>query len=283
MLFDEAVQIIGAAVLPWAGVPAESPDIDRRARQLATIVDGFAKPGPAYVRATLARRELDRWARHLVSRSRSGQLHPAPGSALHVMSSATDRHGGLLPDRVAAVELLNIVRPTVATAWFVAFAGKALHEHPQWRERITAGDQAALEAFVQEVRRLYPFTPWLTARARHAQDVHGIRVPRGGLVVLDVYGTLHDPAQWANPEEFDPSRFLAGPVDPDVLVPQGGGDVATGHRCPGEGVVVTLLTVAVRRLAELPHSLPSQELGYDLSEMPTRPKSGVTLDVSHDA
>ena len=72
--------------------------------------------------------------------------------------------------------------------------GKALHEHPEWRRRIADGDEVALAAFVQEMRRLHPFVPVLAARTRSAQDVLGVPLPRGGLVVLDVHGTDHDPA-----------------------------------------------------------------------------------------
>lgn len=277
VLFDEAVQVLAASALAWAGVPVGAEELPHRARQLATIVDGFAKPGPAYARAVLARVQLDRWATRLVRRTRAERLHPAPGTALHAAAGATDLRGRLLPAGVAAVELLNVVRPTVAVAWFVAFAGRALHEHPEWRERVADGDAAALDAFVQEVRRLYPFVPALAARARTAQDVGGVHVPRGGFVVLDVHGTDHDPAHWPEPDRFDPGRFLAAPVDPDTLVPQGGGDVATGHRCPGEGVTLTMLAVAVRTLSRLPYAVPPQDLGYDLSTMPTRPHSGLHL------
>jgi cytochrome P450 len=42
----------------------------------------------------------------------------------------------------------------------------------------------------------------------------GVRVPRGGLVVLDVHGTDHDPEHWPDPDRFDPDRFLNGSVDP---------------------------------------------------------------------
>ncbi|MFL5911114.1 MAG: cytochrome P450 [Gaiellaceae bacterium] len=175
--------------------------------------------------------------------------------------------------------MINFIRPTVAVAWYVAFAGKALNEHPQWRERIADGDESALGAFAQEVRRLYPFTPVLAAKARRKQEVLGHVLPRGGLVVLDVYGTMHDPRAWADPESFDPTRFLTGAFDPDTLIPQGGGDVATGHRCPGESVVLAMLTVAIRALSRLPHTQPHQDSSYDLTEMPTRPKSGTILTV----
>jgi hypothetical protein len=85
--------------------------------------------------------------------------------------------------------------------------------------------------------------------------------PRGGLVVLDAHGTDHDPAHWPDPDRFDPDRFLQGSVDLDALVPQGGGDVATGYRCPGEVVTLTMLAVAARVLARTPYTLPAQDLG----------------------
>jgi fatty-acid peroxygenase len=277
VLFDEAVQVLAASVLPWAGIPVTAAELPRRARQLATVLQGFATPGPAYLRAVLARVQVGRWAGQLISRTRGGQIDPPPGTALHMAAAARDTGGSLLPVRAAATELLNVVRPTVAVAWFIAFVGKALRENPRWRERIAAGDRAALDAFVQETRRLYPFVPVLAARARTGQDVLGVPVPRGGLVVLDVHGTNHDPQQWADPDRFDPDRFLHGPVDPDKLVPQGGGDVDTGHRCPGEGVTLTMMAVAARALAAAPFTFPPQDLGYDLTRIPTLPRSRVVL------
>jgi fatty-acid peroxygenase len=279
VLFDEAVRILGRSALAWAGVP-DHEDLQRRAHQMANVVDGFAKPGPAYVRAVQARVQLAAWTQGLIRRTRQGEITPADDSALRAVARAQDRRGRLLPTRVAATELLNLVRPTVAVAWFVAFAGLALHEHPDWRDRIANDDEQALLAFCQEVRRHYPFTPWLAALARRAQDVQGVRVGRWGLVVLDVYGTLHDPNSWSEPDSFRPERFLNSDVDPNLLVPQGGGEVATGHRCPGEDVVLAMLRVAVRALARLPNTLPDQDLSYDLTEILTRPRSGVVLDVA---
>jgi fatty-acid peroxygenase len=281
VLYDEAVQVLAASVLGWAGVPVPPDELPRRARQLAAVVDGFATPGPVYLRAALARRRLDRWAAGLVRQVRAGDLQAVPGTALHAASTATGLDGRPLPERTAGVALLNVVRPTVAVAWYVTFAGVALNEHPEWRARIAGGDAVALDAFAQEVRRLYPFVPVLAAKTRAEQDVLGVRVPRGGLVVLDVHGTDHDPEHWPEPDRFDPDRFLTGDIDPDTLVPQGGGDVRTGHRCPGEGVALTMIAVAARALAGLAHTLPPQDLGVDMSRMPTRPRSGVVLALTH--
>ncbi|WP_345378628.1 cytochrome P450 [Pseudonocardia yuanmonensis] len=282
VLFDEAVRVLAEAVLPWAGVPLAEGELPLRARQLATVLDGFATPGRPYARAVAARVPLGRWARRLVRGVRAGTVSAPGSSALYAAACARDEKGTLLPEREAATTLLNVVRPTVATAWFIAFAGLALHEYPEWRRRIASGDEAALGAFAQEVRRYYPFVPVLTARARTRQTVLGLPIRRGGLVLLDVHGTDHDPAHWTRPDRFDPERFLTGEVDPDALVPQGGGDVSTGHRCPGEGVVLTMIAVAARVLARRPLELPPQDLRYDLSRVPTRPSSGVVLRVGQD-
>lgn len=277
-LFDEATATLAAAALPWAGISIRPDEVQRRTEQLVAVVDGFATPVRPYLRAAMARWHTNRWLCRQVRQARSGRLHSEPGTALHAVATFRDDNGQLLPPRVAGVELHNFIRPTIAVAWFVSFAGKALHEHPHWRDRIASGDDRALHAFTHEVRRLYPFVPILAARARHDQDVAGYRLRRGGLVVLDVHGTNHDPSRWAEPDVFDPDRFLTGSYDPDALVPQGGGDVAHGHRCPGEDVTLTMLRVAVRRLAEQPDLVTSADLTYDTSRIPTRPLAGVPLE-----
>ncbi|WP_157987926.1 cytochrome P450 [Jiangella endophytica] len=280
VLFDEAARVLTATMLPWAGIPAEPDDVARRARQLALVLDGFASPGRSYVGAVAARRGLDRWAAGLIRAARVGRIRVQPGTPLDVMAHAREPDGRLLTQRDAGVALLNVVRPAVAVAWFVTFAAIALAHQPYWRDRIAAGDDTALGAFAQEVRRRYPFVPVLIARARTGQDVLGVDVPAGGYVVLDVHGTDHDPVHWPDPDRFDPGRFLGPPPAPGTLVPQGGGAVRTGHRCPGEDVTLVLLEEAVRRLALTRFDLPEQDLTVDLARVPTRPRSGVLLAVA---
>lgn len=276
VVFDEAVRVQAAAVLPWAGVPVSPGEAARRGRQLATVVDGFGKPGPAYARAVRARLAVGHWTRRLIRDTRRGRIRPPEGTALYAAARARSGTGALLAEREAATTLLNVIRPTVAVAWFVAFAAKALAEHPRWRERIAGGEPGTLGAFVHEVRRLYPFVPVLAARARHDQDVLGVPLRRGGLVLLDVHGTDHDPEHWPDSGCFDPERFRSGVIDPDTLVPQGGGDLATGHRCPGETVLLRMVESATLALAGLPaQSSPDQDWSYDLAAIPTRPRRGV--------
>lgn len=277
VLFDEAVQVLGDAVFAWAGVPVKQADVEHRARDLATIVDGFGGVGPRQVRGRLARKRAEPWARQLVAAVRAGRLHPAAGTALEVISHHRGLDGEELDERVAAVELINVVRPTVAVAWFVTFAAHAMHTHPEWRARVAGGDEVVLEAFVHEVRRFYPFAPALGDRARQEFSWRGHPFPRRRLIMLDIYGTDHDPQVWPEPQRFDPGRFLGREPDPFGFVPQGGGDPATGHRCAGERVTVELLKGAVRLLARLHYDVPDQDLTFPLSRMPTLPRSGFVM------
>ena len=104
-----------------------------------------------------------------------------------------------------------------------------------------------------------------------------LHVPRGRLVLLDVYGTLHDPDLWHAPDELQPDRFAGIEPDPFTLIPQGGGDAATGHRCPGERVTIELIKTALRLLTSLRYDLPPQDLRVRLGRMPARPRSGVVI------
>ena len=286
VLFDEAVRVIGVGICTWGGLPLTPADAPGRVWDLHRIVDGFGGVGPRHVTARSARRRSEAWVRRAVRDARAGRLAPEAGSALDVVSRFRDVDGAVLDERTAAVELLNVVRPSVAVAWFVAFAGLALHEHPAWRERIAAGSgeelDRDLEAFAHEVRRLYPFAPLIGARAARDLVWRGHGIPEGRLVLLDLYGMDHDPQVYPQPDAFDPGRFAGRSPDAYTFVPQGGADPHTGHRCAGERVTVELLKSAVRALAGVRWSVPPQDLSFPLSRMPTRPRSGVVLSVPHD-
>ena len=99
------------------------------------------------------------------------------------------------------------------------------------------------------------------------------------MVLLDIYGQNHDPALWPDPYRFDPGRFLGREPGRDELIPQGGGDPRTGHRCPGEQIVVALLAALAVRLARLRFDVPEQDLEIPLSRIPARPRSGIVLQV----
>lgn len=279
VLFDEVSRVLTRAVTDWTGVPVAPEDLPALAADLVAMVDGFATAAPRHWRARRARTRREDWLAGLVERVRRGDAVAPAGSAVREVAEHRDVDGNRLDPCTAAVELLNILRPTVAVSWFVAFAGHALHRWPEHRERLRAGDPAFAEAYAHEVRRFYPFAPFVGGRAVADLEWGGVRIPSGAMVLLDIYGQNHDPRIWPDPYRFDPDRFVGREIGPFELVPQGGGDPRTGHRCPGEMITVALLRDLVVRLARLDCTLPPQDLRIPLSRIPTRPRSGVLLDV----
>jgi len=274
-LFDETAAVIADAVTQWVGVRDEERDRDALVRDLVAMVDGFAAVGPRHARARAARWRQERRMAGIIETVRRDEPCTTPLSAIAHHTA----DGYLMDARTAAVEVLNIIRPATAVAWLVAFAAHALERWPANRARLAEDDTFAA-AFVHEVRRFYPFTPFLGARA--ARDLHFQRmdVPRGTLVLLDVYGQHHDPRVWPAPYEFRPERFLRRPMGEFELIPQGGGDPRTGHRCPGEKITIALLGTLAQRLARLNYYLPPQNLEIDLTRIPARVRSGPRIVVA---
>lgn len=279
VLHEEAREVLTRTVCRWAEVPLAEDEVATRTRQFALMVDNAPRPGPPNWYARARRRSTERWAAGIIERARSGQLAPAPGTAAHVFAHHRELDGQLLPAETAAVELINVLRPTVAVARFLVFAAVALHEYPQWREAFAAGEESDLEPFAQEVRRYYPFFPAVTGRATESFEWRGHRFTEGDLVMLDLYGTCHDPRLWEDPYSFQPERFRGWGWDehPYTLVAQGGGRHGNSHRCPGEWSTVELIKRAVRLLAASDADVPAQDLSIRLDYFPAIPRSGFVL------
>ncbi|MDA8369985.1 MAG: cytochrome P450 [Nocardiopsaceae bacterium] len=280
VLFDEASRVLTRGVFRWTGIPLDAADEASAADDLVAMVDGFATLGPRHWRARLARRRQEDRLGRLVERLRSGAATAAPGAAVEVVAHHRDADGHLLDPHSAAVELLNATRPAVAISWFVAFSAHALHLWPRHRARL-GEDAAYARAFAHEIRRFYPFAPFVGGRAVQDLTWHGHPIPAGALVLLDIYGQNHDARMWKDPYTFDPQRFIDQPPGRDDLIPQGGGAPATGHRCPGEDATIALLQTLAARLARLDYTVPEQNMAISLRRVPARPRSGMVISGVH--
>lgn len=277
VLFDEIAQLIMTGACTWLGIPVTERELRSRADDMIAMVDGFATMSPRHVRARRARKRSEAWMERLVSAVRSGQQPAAPGTALELVANHRDERGAPLPPRMSAVELLNLIRPTVAVTWFAVFGAHAMRDSPEARERLLAGTGDDLEAFVHELRRAYPFAPYVGGRALADVALPDLIVRRDDLLLIDVYGHHHDSRLWPDPYEFRPERFDHTAVGEYDLIPQGGGDPASGHRCPGEPATIALLETLLPRLAAYPHRTPPQDLSISLRRVPARVASGYVM------
>ncbi len=278
VLFDEARDLLCRTVCRWAGAPLSERDARARSRELGSLVDGAGSPGPRNWWGQLQRRRVERWAQAVITQARAGEIHAPEDSAVSRISQHRTLDGKLLDVDTAAVELINILRPIVAVTRYLVFEAVAMHEHPEAREFVRSGSAAEVESFVHEVRRFYPFFPFIGGRARQPIEWEGHRFKEGDWVILDLYGTLHEARLWKDPQVFRPERFIDWQESPYTLIPQGGGDHHTTHRCPGEWPTIRLMTQAATFLArETVYDVPTQDLTIALSHMPARPKSGFIM------
>ncbi len=277
-LYPRLQELLTRAVCAWAGVPLPAPEVETRTCHLTALFDQAGHVGIGHLRSRAARKAADRWAADIIDQIRAGKLDPPPSSAAYVVAHHRELDGRPMAPRVAAVELLNVLRPTVATAVYITFVAHALDAHPAWKERLASGDGSEDVAFVEEVRRHYPFFPAVAAIVREPFEWRGHRFPQGRRVLLDLYGTNHDNRYWPDPDRFDPDRFLGEEPDPFAFVPQGGGDPAVHHRCPGEPISTRLMTVALDQMVRhMTYAPLAPSAPIDFGRLPALPAGGYPI------
>lgn len=161
-LLDDCSEALCGAASRWLGLPADRGQVAPRTGALRAMIESGGRVGPAHWRGLLARRTAERVLSRHVRMLRLSDRNS--GSPLATVAFHTDADGRLLPERVAAVELLNLLRPIVAIARYVSLAAFALHRW-QLTDALTAGDAGLRRSFAHEVRRFYPFFPAIAAVA----------------------------------------------------------------------------------------------------------------------
>ncbi len=278
VLQTEAEELLYRAACRWTGVPLSEDDIQPRAHDFGSMTDGAATPGPTAWAAMVRRKRTEKWARQLIRDVRTRDLDPPTGSGLRVLAEFRGLSGLQLPLKIAANELINLLRPCVAIARYVTFAAHALHRQPECIEKLRV-DAHYADLFTQEVRRYYPFFPAVGGRALKDFRWRNYRFKKGTWVLFDIYGTNHDPRIWHHPHAFRPERFGDWDESPFDFVPQGGGDFFKDHRCAGEWATIAILKAMSRFLAnEMRFQVPDQDLSIPMNRMPSLPRSGMILE-----
>lgn len=275
-LFHEVEKLLLQSASAWISVPLKKGKVEMRTRQLSQMIDSSGAVGIRHYKGRKARTKAEKWLEKVVSDIRNNKTEAHEDSIAYAFAMHQDLNGRFLPEKVVAVELLNLLRPIVAIARYIVFAVHALHENPASKERLNSEED--YRNFVQEVRRFYPFFPFVAAKVKKGFSWDNVDFPRGRRVLLDLYATNHDEAKWENPDEFNPLRFRNWKGDPFSFIPQGGGDHYHNHRCAGEWVTIQLSITALEMLVnKMDYTLPPQDLNISKRRIPAIPKSRIRL------
>jgi cytochrome P450 len=158
---------------------------------------------------------------------------------LSALISGGDLGDDLIRDQLLTMLIAGHDTGTALMAWSLYLLGR----HPQALRRARQEVDAVLESkppdyealqkldhldrVVKESLRLYPPIHVGTRRALEELTHDGYRLPRDERVLYSIYLTHRDPKQWADPDDFDPDRFIAQrgqrTHEPYAYVPFGGG------------------------------------------------------------
>ena len=130
-----------------------------------------------------------------------------------------------------------------------------------------------IDALVKEASRWWPVAPMgFPHMATEDFDFENYRIPKGALLLPAVWWFLHDPEVYADPEAFDPSRFLSPRNEPDPTSEAFG----FGRRkCPGrffadDGLFLNIaMTLAAYKISKATGA-DGKEVNVDV-----KPKPGV--------
>ena len=274
-LVGAMAEVLTRVAFRWTGIPLTDPP--RAVRDLTAMIRNAGRFGPRAWRALKLRDGHEREMQAVIRDIRSGALCLAEDQPARIVAEHRDPAGDLLSEAAAAVELINLTRPIVAVAWFTGFAALALAAHPDRRVAFRESEDG-LDSFAEEVRRDAPFFPLIGGKAVTGFDWLGERIEPGTWMLLDLYGTTHDPARFPEPDRFDPDRQLSWRQPSRCFIPQGAGDLRETHRCPGERVTVEILKLAIAFLARDVDWRLRRPGPVPRARFPAIPRGGVVLE-----
>lgn len=277
VFYEEIKSVLCKSAFKWIGYPIHEEKAQQYVEELSAMFETPASIGPAHFVGRTKRNQIEKKMEELVGKIRSKEVQIQKDSILHQFIFHKDLEGNLLDVETAAVEIINILRPVVAVSVYISFIVMAMAQFPHERVKLKNTPDHG-HFFIHEVRRYYPFFPFVLAKVKSAFTWSNYAFKEGELVLLDIYGTNRDPNIWENPDEFQPERFANWEEDHFSYIPQGGGSYETNHRCPGKNLTIEMMKLSLDYLLnKMDYEIPEQDLYIDMSKIPCIPKSKVIL------
>jgi cytochrome P450 family 135 len=146
-----------------------------------------------------------------------------------------------LRDQIMTLLLAGHETSSTGLSW----AFERLLRNPPVLDRAREGDDAYLDAVVQETLRIRPVIPVVVRRLRQPVELGGHLLPAGVTVMPSITLLHSDPELFSEPERFRPERFLDGEEGSTYTwIPFGGGR----RRCLGAAFAAFEMRVALRTI-----------------------------------
>jgi cytochrome P450 len=220
----------------------------------------------------------------------------APDDILTLLLNAMDPETG---NRMSEVEVRSNILTFIAaghetTANCLSWSLFLLTQSPEWRDRVAAearretdGPMAGLaerliltRAVIEEALRLYPPIAAISRMAIGPDELAGVSVKRGSMVVIAPWVLHRHRLLWNDPDYFDPTRFLGvarADIDRFSWLPFGAGmRTCIGSAFALQEATLVLSTVMRHFVLEL---TPGHEV-WPLLRVTLRPAGGLPLTVT---
>lgn len=192
-----------------------------RFRDFVGVPEWLPRLPDRHVRAAV--RAIDRTVNRIIAERRADPRDR--GDLLSMFMNAEDADTGeRMTDRQLRDETITMFlagHETTATALVWTF--HALERNPRAEARLHEELDAVLAGrapgfddlerlpwtrmVVEETMRLYPAVAMISRQAAEDDEIHGVPVPRGTIVNLNIWLAHRNPGVWPDPERFDPGRF----------------------------------------------------------------------------
>jgi cytochrome P450 len=207
-------------------------------------------PADAYQEMVATAEEMERLIRALVA-----ERAALPDGADVMTLILQARRAGAMDDVDVIGEATHLFNAayhttTYALSWILFL----LAQHPDVAERVRdelagarSGETPYLERVIKEGMRILPPVVYYARVAEAAVEFGAYHLPRGTLFIGSHYVTHHMTELYAEPERFDPDRWLTETPGPSGYIPFGGG----ARMCVGAPFALMALKTCLSRI--VPH------------------------------
>ena len=165
-------------------------------------------------RARQALQTIDDVVVRLIANRRQARAEGQSASAdlLDLLLNAMEEQGHVDEKQLRDEVITMFAAGNETTANALTWTLSALGEHPWAAERcrqdIKAGSDAYARLVLQESLRLRPPIWWFAREAVNDDEIMGLKVPAGSVVIISQHLMHRHPDFWDRPDAFDPERFL---------------------------------------------------------------------------